>query len=225
MISLNQASLKRRLFDGIEQLAGCHVPMPSETEADRLLALIELLVKWNSVYNLTAVREPEQMLSRHILDSLVLGHWLHDAGAGCADADTRFDVIDVGSGAGIPVLPLAIVRPQLQFASVEPNGKKTRFQRQAIIELALSNVTLVQKRIEEVTLRAFCITSRAFAAPAEFLSAIQTLCDKETRVMVMLGQAQRLPDPIPAPFVLEELVPIDIPDTQSVRHIAVCRRS
>jgi 16S rRNA (guanine527-N7)-methyltransferase len=225
LIALNHASLKRRLFAGIEQLAGCQVPTPSDAEADRLLALIDLLVKWNSVYNLTAVREPEQMLARHILDSLVLSHWLHDVGTGSADSDARFDVIDVGSGAGIPVLPLAIVRPQLQFASVEPNGKKTRFQQQAIIELALTNVTIVQKRIEDVALRAFCITSRAFAAPADFLSAIQTLCDKDTRVMVMLGQAQRLPDPMPAPFVLEELVPIDIPDMQSVRHIALCRRS
>lgn len=185
-----------------------------------LLQYISLLVKWNRVYNLTAVRDPCDMVRRHLLDSLVLCHWLPEAS--CA-GEKRVDVVDIGSGAGLPVLPLAIVRPDLTFASIESNGKKTRFQQQALVELGVSNVQIYNQRVQDVALQADFVTSRAFTAPADFLQIAQALCSTQALVAIMLGHSDRLPDPLPSTFSLQELVPVDIPGNSVPRHIALCR--
>jgi 16S rRNA (guanine527-N7)-methyltransferase len=192
---------------------------------------------------LTAVKDPNEMLSRHVLDSLILNRWLDDYSSGTTVADRHLqpdqtanplttnenqwslvDLVDIGSGAGLPVLPLAIVRPDLAFASIESNGKKTRFQQQVIIELGMDNVQIIPQRVQNVSLSATWITSRAFTAPADFLNIARHLCHDSSRVLLMLGQADKLPEPLPVPFSLEHLLPVDIPGTQTVRHIAVCRR-
>lgn len=210
----------------MHQLSAQNVPLPGTQAIDQLLAFTSLLVKWNTVYNLTAVREADEIVSRHLLDSLVLNRWLSSYSAqaqttrenGCC-----VDVLDIGSGAGLPVLPLAITRPDLHFASVEPNGKKTRFQQQVIIELGLKNVQVLQQRVQDIQASAHWITSRAFTAPADFLSLVTRLCLEDTRVLIMLADTQPLPDPLPKPYSLQQLLPVDIPDTQSARHVAVCR--
>lgn len=229
---MNTALLERALVDGLDQLAGQQVPMPTDEAIDQLIAFTRTLVKWNSVYNLTAVREPAQMISRHLLDSLVLNRWLGNHqkharasknGGPDATGEPTVDVLDIGSGAGLPVLPLAITRPDLDFVSVEPNGKKTRFQQQVVIELGLKNVQVLQQRVQDISIRAHWITSRAFTAPVEFLTLVTPLSLSDSRVVIMLGDAQRLPDPVPEPYTLEQLVRVDIPNTQSARHVAVCR--
>lgn len=201
--------------------------MPDATSAEQLLDYIGLLVKWNATYNLTAVRNPEQILSRHILDCLILNRWLDvQARAGLSQScDDVVDVLDVGSGAGLPVLPLAITRPDLQFVSVESNGKKARFQQQVVIELGIANVSIVQKRVQDISVKAWWITSRAFAAPADFLALLEPLACRQTQCLLMLGHADKMPETLPRPFVLSELVEVDIPETESTRHIAVCRCS
>lgn len=125
----------------------------SLAQQQQLISYVELLDKWNKVYNLTSVRDPQQMISRHILDSLAILPYLRGA-----------TLLDVGTGAGLPGIPLAIVRPELAVTLLDSNAKKTRFLQQAKAELALDNVTVVQARIEQAELPQFdMVTARAFA--------------------------------------------------------------
>lgn len=125
----------------------------SEDKIDKLLAYHALLVKWNKAYNLTAVRDPEEMIRRHLLDSLsILPH---------IEGET---ILDVGTGPGLPGIPMSICFPEKNFTLLDSNGKKTRFLVQAKIELGLDNMTPVQARIESFEHDDFdAITSRAFA--------------------------------------------------------------
>lgn len=124
-----------------------------DTKIELLLAYHALLVKWNKAYNLTAVRDPEEMIRRHLLDSLsIIPHV------------TGERILDVGTGPGLPGIPLSICYPEKQFTLLDSNGKKTRFLTQAKIELDLANMTPVQSRIESFEAPLFdAITSRAFA--------------------------------------------------------------
>lgn len=224
---MNTAVLRHSLQSGLEKLEAEQALRSDDATIERLLRYLLLLEKWNAVYNLTALKDPAEMLSRHLLDSLVLNRWL-TPGKNCQPDNSHqpptVDLVDVGSGAGLPVLPLAITRPEMNFASVESNGKKTRFQQQVVIELGLENIQIFQERVQNITLRAHWITSRAFSAPAQFLELAERLCHDNARVALMLGHADKLPDPLPEPFILEQLVQVDIPGTQSPRHVALCRR-
>ncbi|MCH8507138.1 MAG: 16S rRNA (guanine(527)-N(7))-methyltransferase RsmG, partial [Ectothiorhodospiraceae bacterium] len=121
-----------RFRSGLEQLDPALLP-----SADRLLDYLQLLHRWNRAYNLSAVRDPQDMVSRHLLDSLsVLPYLRGDS------------LLDVGSGAGLPGIPLALCRPALQVVVLDSNSKKTRFMTQAALELGLGNVTVVHSRIE-----------------------------------------------------------------------------
>ncbi|NBC14126.1 MAG: 16S rRNA (guanine(527)-N(7))-methyltransferase RsmG [Gammaproteobacteria bacterium] len=130
----------------------------SADQRGRLLAYVDLLARWNRAYNLTAVRNPAEMIPRHLLDSLAVLPWVR-----------RGPVLDVGTGAGLPGLPLAILRPELGFTLLDSNGKKVRFVRQAVLELGLSNVTPVQARIAAYRGSAnfATITARAVATLSE----------------------------------------------------------
>ena len=191
-----------------------------QSARDSLVKYVQLLAKWNRVYNLTAIRDPVAMVHRHLLDSLVLCRWLPRQAAGTDNAD----VIDVGSGAGLPVLPLSILRPDLAFVSIESNGKKIRFQRQVLVELALENVDIRHQRVQDTQAKAEIVTSRAFTAPEEFLQIASPLCSLSGRIIIMLTHTDKLPEPLPAGFALQELVALDIPGSKVPRHIAVCRR-
>ncbi len=219
--------LRSVLQQGIDKLQIQQVPAPSDAVIDRLVAFVLLMNKWNAVYNLTAIRDPQEMIAKHLLDSLVLNRWLfcdQSEELNNSQQSDASDVLDAGSGAGLPVIPLAICHPQRSFVSVEANGKKARFQQQAIIELGLKNVQLLEQRLQNVSHSARWITSRALTAPADFLSMVDHLCLSCTRVILMLGQSERLPSSLPAPFELEQLLPVDIPGVSAKRHIAVCRR-
>ena len=197
----------------------------------KLLDLVSLLVKWNRVYNLTAVRDPSDMIARHLLDSLVLAPFLDTHKLPSADlaVDTeldthKYDVIDIGTGAGFPVLPLAIVLPDLKFLSIESNGKKTRFQQQAIQNVGVQNVCVINERAERVEATAAFVTSRAFTAPAEFLWVSKRFCAPGGRVVVMLGQAELMPAVLEGPFEVEQTVNTAVPGVDAPRHVSVCRR-
>ena len=211
------------LDEGLLKLQDIDIP----TEMRRqLLSYIGLLIKWNRVYNLTAVRDSRTMVERHLLDSLVLLRWLPALSLNpgrLALTEHAVDVVDIGSGAGLPVLPLAIARPDLSFVSIESNGKKTRFQQQVLVELALANVQVQHGRVQEASLQGAFITSRAFTAPESFLQIAEPLCSANAQVAIMLGHADKLPQPLPAPFKLEQLEPVDIPGAAGARHIALCR--
>lgn len=197
----------------------------TDQQSESIIEFLELLSKWNRVYNLTAVRSIDEMVSRHVLDSFSVLQHLPAVANHTPDDKVdlhNYDVIDVGTGAGLPVLPLAIVRPDLAFLSVESNGKKTRFQQQALMALKLRNVHVEQARVEDVHAHANVVMSRAFTAPENFLTMVQKNCASQSRVIVMLGSKERMPDPLPSGFVLHGMQEIDIPQFNSTRHIAVC---
>ncbi len=130
----------------------------SDEVTAKLAAFVALLQKWNRVYNLTAVRDPGAMISRHILDSLVVVPYL-----------TQGRLLDVGTGAGLPGLPVAMLRPDLSVTLLDSNAKKLRFVRQAIAELGLGNTEVVHSRMQEYQpARSFdMVISRAVASLAE----------------------------------------------------------
>ena len=210
-MSLTNSSLQAALVEAA-------IKLPAE-QIQKLEAYLLLISKWNRAYNLTAVREIDQMIPRHIIDSLSLLPHLRTGEAGTTDE--HVDVIDIGSGAGLPVIPLAIVHPQLKFLSIESNGKKTRFQQQAKVELALQNITVLQERVENVQAQASCVVSRAFTAPEQFLQIASGLCKPGGQVLIMLGKADKLPEKLPEPFQLEAVEKVNIAGVESERHIAV----
>jgi len=139
-----------QLTKGLAQM-GLEIPTEQKTLLLYYLALVD---KWNKVYNLTAVRNPEEMVSRQLLDSLSIAPFIKGPA-----------ILDVGCGAGLPGIPLAIVHPELQVTLIDSNGKKTRFVQQAIAELKLTNANVIQGRVEDLTQDGHfdTITSRAFA--------------------------------------------------------------
>lgn len=215
------ATDREQLGYGLEMLSTQQVPVVDSDYYDSLLQLLALLSRWNRVYNLTAIREPDQMVSRHLLDSLVMCRWLPPK---VIDGSRVATVIDVGTGAGLPVLPLAIVRPDLAFISIESSGKKIRFQQQVILELKIDNVSLINDRVENVDLQADLVLSRAFTAPLEFLHIAKPLCLAGGQVATMLGVAERFPETVSPDYHLEEFCEISVPGIESPRHVAVCRR-
>ena len=149
--------------------------------AAKLSAYLVLLAKWNRVYNLTAIREPEKMATHHVADALsVLPHLPQQAG---------LRLLDVGSGGGVPGLPLAIARPDWHVTVLDSNQKKGAFLRQAAIELALTNVEAVTARIEEYspTARFDVIISRAFAELSQFVEASLPRLAPGGRIAAMKG--------------------------------------
>lgn len=144
----------------------------------KLLAYLELLAKWNNAYNLTAVREPGQMVTRHLLDSLAVASHL------------RGDrVIDVGTGAGLPGIPLAILYPQRDFSLLDSNGKKTRFLFQVKTDLRLDNMQVHHQRVESFrSSEPFdAVISRAFASLADMVAGCRHLLADDGRFFAMKG--------------------------------------
>jgi 16S rRNA (guanine527-N7)-methyltransferase len=149
-------------------------------QRERLLALVALLARWNRAYNLTAVRDPAEMIPRHLLDSLAVLPWVR-----------RGPVLDVGTGAGLPGLPLAILRPELAFTLLDSNAKKLRFVRQAVLALGLDNVSVVQTRMEAYRPQAnfATISARALAALAELCAVCAPLMAPGGRLLALKGRA------------------------------------
>lgn len=154
------------LADGIKVLV---LDLPAGAE-EKLAAYLALLVKWNKVYNLTAIRKPEEMVTHHLLDSLaVMPAIQKSALVERREGGEPYALADVGSGAGLPGLVLAIARPDWSITSIETVDKKAAFQRQVKIELGLSNVSIHCGRVEDVKETFAAVISRAFASLADFV--------------------------------------------------------
>lgn len=150
-------------------------------QREKLLRLVGLLHKWNRAYNLTAIRSPEEMVARHLLDSAAVLPFVAES-----------PLLDVGAGAGMPGLVLAILKPQLAVTLLDSNGKKVRFQRQAMMELELANVTPVQARVEafEAPSGGYPqVISRAFANLADFVRLTEHLLAEGGCWLAMKGPA------------------------------------
>jgi 16S rRNA (guanine527-N7)-methyltransferase len=150
----------------------------TEPDAQRLLRLVEELERWNRTYNLTAIRNRDDMLTHHLLDSL------------SAHPDLRgVSVADVGTGAGFPGLPLAVVNRDRRFTLIDSNGKKVRFVQHAARELGLENVEALHTRVETLKDRSFdTVIARAFAALPDLVVNVAPLCGPHTRVLAMKGK-------------------------------------
>jgi 16S rRNA (guanine527-N7)-methyltransferase len=185
--------------------------------AGPLLDYLALLQRWNAAYNLTAVRDPRQMVVLHLLDSLAIA--AHTAGI------TR--LADVGTGAGLPGIPLAIARPDLQVTLVESNGKKARFLREAVRQLRLDNARVAESRAEDLDEPgAFdAITARALAPLAEIIAVGGHLVAPGGRLLAMKGQR---PDAelaaLPPGWRLQAVHRLDVPGLAAERHLVVVER-
>lgn len=190
----------------------------TEQQTQQLLAYLALLIKWNKAYNLTAVRNPDEMVSRHLLDSLSVVPYVAEAGD---------NWLDVGSGGGMPGIPLAIMFADKRFTLLDSNSKKTRFLTQVKLELKLDNLEVIHSRVEAFTpAQAFDgISSRAFSALEDFANWTRHLGDTKTQWLAMKGVH---PDDelqaLPADFSLVATHVLKVPGCQGQRHLLILRR-
>ena len=209
-------NLSNQLHEGLIAL-GLDLPAAMQS---RLLAYIALLKKWNRTYNLTAIREEHEMVNQHLLDSLSVLPALPES----ALAGRRW--ADVGSGAGLPGIPLAIVRPELDMTLIETVEKKCAFQRQAKIELGLSNLTVVNRRIEEMPDGLFdAAISRAFADLADFVGLAGHLLTQTGRLYAMKGlfPKEELSRVTPG-WAAISCAKLSVPGLDAQRHLIVLER-
>lgn len=172
--------LRQQLEFGLKQM-GLHFPVPVQ---QKLVHYIQLIARWNKTFNLTAIRDVEEMVSKHLLDSLAVQPYI--------EGET---ILDVGSGAGLPGIPFAITSPEKRFVLIDSNGKKTRFLMQAKIDLKLDNVEVIHQRVEDYQPVADghriyfdVITARAYAATEDILSSTAHLQGDSTSILVMQGK-------------------------------------
>lgn len=200
-----------QLASGLQAM-GIELPAAAQ---QTLLAYAALLDKWNRAFNLTALRDPEKAVSHHLLDSLaILPHLLGDT------------LLDVGSGGGLPGIPLAIARPGLAVTLLDSNSKKTAFLRQAAIELGLTNISVHCGRIEEFRpAQPFAaIVSRAFAELADFVRPTRSLLAADGCWLAMKGlipheEIARLPHGI----VVSSVTPLTVPGVDGERHLLLLK--
>jgi len=188
-----------------------------EGSVDSYVTFIQLLDKWNAVYNLTSVRDVRQMVSRHILDSLVVYPFLQGK-----------QILDVGCGAGLPGIPLAIADPQKQFTLLDSNQKKTRFVQQAITELQLDNVTVVNERVENYHAEHTfdTVVARAYSAIDNLIAGVEQLLADDVTILAMKGTYPVAElENIPEMFKVEDVASLHVPGLDADRHLVILRRS
>lgn len=198
-------SLRTLLLDGAKQIG---IAM-TDHQCDQLLAYVALLDKWNKAYNLTSVRDPREMVVKHILDSIVICPAF--AGVRC--------VADVGTGPGLPGVPLAIMMPEIQFVLLDTLGKRVRFLKQVKHELSLTNIEPVQARVEQYHTNQLIdvVISRAFASIGDMLNWCAHLGN---RFFAMKGvyPEQELAD-ITDPFAVAQISRLSVPGLEGERHL------
>jgi 16S rRNA (guanine527-N7)-methyltransferase len=204
-------NLSGQLASGCEKL-GLHL---SEETRGKLLAYIALIHKWNKVYNLTAIRDPKSMLTHHILDSLSVVPHIHGK-----------TLLDVGCGAGLPGIPLALAKPDLQVTMLDSSHKKTTFVQQALIELGIGNAGVKCDRVEALNVneKYDVVISRAFSDLAEFVKLAGHLVAEGGRMAAMKGvyphEELAL---LPANAELEKVIPLTVPGLEANRHLIMIK--
>jgi len=204
-------SLEQQLDRGVIDL-GLAI---SQSDRAKLIAYLGLLQKWNRVYNLTAIREQARLVSYHLLDSLAVVPHLSGG-----------SIVDVGSGAGLPGIPLAIARPQWELILLESNHKKGTFLKQAVIELGLPNVTVCIERSENwhPAQRVDIAISRAFSDLAGFVDAVRHAIQPGGAFAAMKGvHPDEEIEQLPADVKLESVIPLQVPGLRGSRHLVILR--
>jgi 16S rRNA (guanine527-N7)-methyltransferase len=204
--------IEERLAEGLQAMG---IALDAAAQA-KLVAYLRLIEKWNKVHNLTAVREPDRMVTLHLLDSLSL--MPHVAGAGT--------LLDVGTGAGLPGIPLAIALPQLAVTLLDSSHKKATFLRQAKAELALANVEIACERVEHWRPgKAFdLVVSRAFAELADFVTQARHLVAPGGAMLAMKGvhPFEEIAK-VPATHRVENVIELRIPTLDAQRHLVLLK--
>ena len=198
------------MLEGLRQLRLEAVP----DLAERLGAFITDLVKWNKVYNLTAIREIEQIIPQHIFDSLSVYPYI-----------TGRTIVDVGTGGGFPGIPLAMVMPDRQFTLLDSNGKKTRFLQQMVINHHLTNCVVVQSRAESFAARFDVVICRAFATLDEIVTQAGHLVAEEGQLLAMKGRLQDDFASLPSIFFVRDAHKLVVPGLDADRHLIALQRT
>lgn len=191
----------------------------SEEQKNNLMTYIGLLKKWNNTYNLTSIRDPDEMLIKHVVDSLAVSHYLEGQ---------KF--IDVGTGAGLPGVPLAIAYPERHFTLIDSRAKKVHFLRQVQAELAIKNINPIQNRVETFfsDIPFDGILSRAFSSLTEMLLLCKHLIGNENNG-VFYALKGRNPtkeiSEISSDFVVQSVIPLVIPGLDAERHLVIIKSS
>ena len=207
----DRAALYARLQQGVAALG---LALPTAT-LERLLDYQALLARWNATYNLTAVRDPAEMVTRHLLDSLAILPYVRGN-----------TLADLGTGPGLPGIVLAIAAPGREILLVDSNGKKVRFLREAIRTLKLDGVRAEQARVEDLQGQFDCVTARAFASLADMLGWGGHLLAPDGIWLAMKGKspADELPG-VPAGFAVRATHALAVPGLQAERHLVVLGRA
>lgn len=213
MRGFDREKLMAVLSDGIDEL---DLPLWS-AQREQLMDYLALMAKWNSVYNLTSLRDPMQMVTHHLLDSL----------AAVSAFEGVKTVLDVGAGGGLPGLVLAIARPDMQVSLIDTVHKKTAFLTQVKAELGLANVSVYTMKVQDLKAGPFeVITSRAFADLSDFVNWSGHLLAEGGRFIALKGVApaeeqQRLP----REWKVQELRPLRVPKLEAERHLVFIQRN
>jgi 16S rRNA (guanine527-N7)-methyltransferase len=188
----------------------------SKAQQLQLIRYVLLMHKWNKAYNLTSVRDPQQMIIKHIVDSIVVAPFLD-----------KNQYIDVGTGPGLPGIPLAIMCPDKHFILLDSLGKRVRFMKQVAYELKIDNIQPIQSRVEDFVpeTKIDGVLSRAFASLKDMLHWCQHLVDSHGVFLALKGQ---LPSDelkvLPAEFYLQETIKLDVPGLEGERHIVKIKK-
>ncbi|HEC28136.1 MAG TPA: 16S rRNA (guanine(527)-N(7))-methyltransferase RsmG [Gammaproteobacteria bacterium] len=206
------------LKDLVKSLEGHIRSLPFDTPeggVEIFVHFLRLLDKWNTVYNLTSVRDPGLMVTRHIMDSLVVSPFLQGQ-----------QVLDVGSGAGLPGIPLAIINPDTEFTLLDSNQKKTRFMQQAITELKLENVTVISQRIESFRPEQpfDTIIARAYSNMETLITGTQNLLAVDAVILAMKGTYPMAElENIPDGYRIWKIEKLDVPGLNAERHLVLIK--
>jgi 16S rRNA (guanine527-N7)-methyltransferase len=214
MKNFDRAGLQQLLGEGIAEMQLDISP----AQQDQLMNYLALMFKWNAVYNLTSLRDPRQMVTHHLLDSL----------AAVPAFEAAVNVLDVGSGGGLPGIVLAIVRPDMKVAMIDTVHKKTAFLTQVKAELGLANVTVYTARVEQLEVRDKfdVITSRAFADLSDFVNWSSHLLQENGRYIALKGVAPKdEQERLPAPWRVTKVEPLQVPRLGAERHLVFIERS
>ncbi|GAA3942171.1 16S rRNA (guanine(527)-N(7))-methyltransferase RsmG [Litoribacillus peritrichatus] len=212
-----ETALKQQLIQGVDRL---ELDLTT-SQVDLLADYIDLLMKWNKAYNLTAIRDPKEMVVKHLLDSLSIVKHIDDS-----------PLLDVGTGPGLPGIPLAITRPELDITLLDSNGKKTRFLTQAKTSLKLENVTVIHGRVEQAVSgangnsdkRYKIVTSRAFASLSDMVTLARDTLAEDGRFVAMKGVVpdEEIAD-LPGWVSVEEIIPLHVPNLEGERHLIILK--
>jgi 16S rRNA (guanine527-N7)-methyltransferase len=208
--------LERELLDILANSLKDSDLVTTQRQQKQLIKYVLLMHKWNKIYNLTSVRDPRQMVIKHIVDSIVVAPFLDK---GC--------YIDVGTGPGLPGIPLAIMCPDKHFILLDSLGKRVRFMKQVAYELKIDNIQPVQSRVEDFVpdIKIDGVLSRAFASLKDMLHWCQHLVDSHGVFLALKGQllTKELKE-LPVEFVLQETTKLNVSGLDGERHIVKIKR-